>query len=152
MMNWAPVSCSKSESLRLSRSASVPPRMPTRSVTHCVGGDGTSSAPREKDARRAQMNSALLMSTGRCRSRVAEVGERHLGRLAAAGRTAEVRLLLEAAHARHQAGRKAAHRGVVCLRGLVVAPALDGDAVLRPFELRLQLEEVLVRLQLGIAL
>ena len=43
---------------------------------------------------------------------------------------------------------KAANGRVEALRGLVVALALDGDPVLRSFELRLQLEEVLVRLQL----
>src|SRR5688500_1088678 len=151
MMNCAPVSCSKSESFLLSRSASVGPRMPARSVTHCVGGGGTSSAPAEKEMRRAQMNSALPMSARAGSSSRSEV-EVDLGCLAAAGRTAEVSLLLEAAHARDQAGREAADRRVVSLRGFVVAAAFDGDAVLRPFELRLQLEESLIRPQLGIAL
>src|SRR3954447_6760261 len=71
--------------------------------------------------------------------------------LIGAGGALEVRLRFEAV-AGDEAGREAAHGSVERLRLLVVAHALDGDAVLRPFELRLQGEEVRVRLQVGIAL
>src|SRR5262249_46972891 len=45
-----------------------------------------------------------------------------------------------------------AHRHVVVLHCLVEVPALDGDSVLGPFQLRLQTEKILVRFQLWIAL
>src|ERR1051325_4704271 len=64
----------------------------------------------------------------------------------------EVLLLVEARRRRDEARREAAHRDVVVLRHLVVAAALDRDAVLGPLELRLQVEEVLVRFQVGILL
>jgi hypothetical protein len=72
--------------------------------------------------------------------------------LAAARSALEVSLLLESAHARDEARRKAADGDVVRRGHLVVALALDGDAVLGSFELRLQFEEVLIRLEVGILL
>ena len=38
------------------------------------------------------------------------------------------------------------------LRHLVESPAFDGDAILRPLELRLQLQEILIRFEIGIPL
>src|SRR5207248_11330154 len=70
----------------------------------------------------------------------------------AAGRGLEVRLLAEAAERRDHAPGEALERGVVVSHRLVEAHPLDGDAVLRPLELALEGQEVLVRLELGIAL
>src|SRR6266508_4206438 len=81
-----------------------------------------------------------------------EALELHLRRLLAAGRRLEEGLLLEAANARDEAGRKETKPGVVVPHGLVEAHALDGDAVLRSLELALEREEVLVALELGVAL
>src|SRR5438132_20737 len=64
----------------------------------------------------------------------------------------EVLLRREARHRRHDARREPADGGVVLLRDFVVAMTLDGDAVLRSLELRLQVEEILIRFQVGIAL
>src|ERR1043166_6887070 len=51
-----------------------------------------------------------------------------------------------------QVRRERAHGGIVFRHFLDVAVARDGDAVLRAFELRLEISIVLVRLELGIAL
>src|SRR5919109_104787 len=78
--------------------------------------------------------------------------ELHFGRRLAAGRRLEERLGPEAHHPGDHAGGKRAKPGVVVADRLVVALALDGDAVLRALELALQREEVLVGLELGIPL
>src|ERR1700737_3435347 len=77
----------------------------------------------------------------RCRLWVTERLEVHVGRLAGAWCAFEVRLRLEAAQVRHEVGGKLQHRGVELLGHLVVATPFDRDAILGPFELRLQLEE-----------
>src|SRR5688572_5138588 len=64
----------------------------------------------------------------------------------------ELRPLLVAEDHRREVGREGAHGGVVLLRGLDEAVARHGDAVLGALELRLQLAEVLVGLELRIVL
>src|SRR5712692_8545557 len=101
----------------------------------------------------AQSRSARTRS--RLRRMVPPLGgtlELHLRHLLAAWRRLEESLLLEATNARHHARREEAEPGVVVLHGLVEAHPLDGDAVLRSLELALQREEVLVALELWIAL
>src|SRR5215475_8880963 len=68
------------------------------------------------------------------------------------GRRLEVGLGLEAGEARDDAAREEVHLRVVLTHGLVVAPPLHHDAVLGALELALQRQEVLVALQLGVAL
>src|SRR4051812_33943359 len=77
--------------------------------------------------------------------------ELDLRRFAASRGSLEVRLLREAAAGDDARGELEDVR-VVVLRLLVVPLALDRDAILRSFELPLQLKKVLVRLELGIAL
>src|SRR5438132_12176816 len=76
----------------------------------------------------------------------------HLGRNVRARGAAEVGLWLEPKRVRDEVRRELDYGRVELLSDLVVAAALDGNAVLRPFELRLQLEEVRVRFEIGIAL
>ena len=64
----------------------------------------------------------------------------------------EVRLRLVAEHHGGEVGREAAHGHVVVLHRRDVAVARHRDPVLRALELRLQVAEVLIRLQLGVAL
>src|SRR5262249_53912258 len=78
--------------------------------------------------------------------------ELHLGGFLAARRRLEVGLLLEAANGRDQAAREQADPGVVVAHRLAVAHALDRDAVLGALQLALERQEVLVGLELGIAL
>src|SRR5215470_10217197 len=78
--------------------------------------------------------------------------ELHLRRRLAARRGLEEGLLLEAAQGGDEARREDAHAEVVVAHRLVEALPLHGDAVLRALELALQGEEVLVALELGIAL
>src|SRR6185369_5291042 len=77
--------------------------------------------------------------------------ELHLGDGLGPRRRLEEGLLLEAAQAGDEAGREHAHAEVVVAHRLVEALALHGDAVLRPLELALEGEEVLVALELRIA-
>src|SRR6266540_1990839 len=64
----------------------------------------------------------------------------------------ELRLFLEAEHHRREVAGERAHRDVVLLHCPDVAVARHRDAVLGALELRLQLKEVLVRLELRIVL
>ena len=80
-----------------------------------------------------------------------ELHLRHLGGLLGDGKVLH-RLGIWIEHRAPPAARDGPDLGVVVLhRGDVVAPG-DGDPVLGAFELRLQREEVLVRLQVGIIL
>src|SRR5205085_2139061 len=67
-------------------------------------------------------------------------------------RRLEERLGPEAHHPGDEAGGKRAKPGVVVADRLVVALALDGDAVFRALELALQREEVLIGFEIRIAL
>src|SRR5258706_15463524 len=78
--------------------------------------------------------------------------ELHLGRLLAAGRRLEEGLVLEAAEGGDEAAGEEAQPRVVVAHRLVEAHALHRDAVLRALELALEREEVLVGLEIGIAL
>src|SRR5688572_28657956 len=78
--------------------------------------------------------------------------ELHFGRRGALRRRLEERLGPEARYARDDAARKQTEPRVVLAHRLVVALALDGDTIIRPFELRLERQEVGVRLELGISL
>src|SRR6266403_542085 len=67
-------------------------------------------------------------------------------------RTLEVLLRPKAEGVRVEHGREALDEGVVGADGLVVAHALDGDSVLGAGELVGETGELLVRLQIGVAL
>src|SRR5688572_16486732 len=146
MMNWAPLCCSKFSNFVSRIEASVGETTPAVSVNQRLGGGGTSSAKtdcarrRKRRRRRGRTECAPLETELDVRS------------LAAARSALEVSLRFESAHARHHARREAADGGVVRGGHLVEALALHGDAVLGSFELRLQLQEIPVRLQIGILL
>src|SRR2546428_11245027 len=92
------------------------------------------------------------MTRARARTTTASRLELHLGSGGGVGRRLEVRLGLEAGEAGDDAMRKERQARVVLAHGLVVAPALHHDAVLGALELGLQGQEVLVALEIGIAL
>src|SRR2546423_5947627 len=114
----------------------------------------SSAARRAATSRRRtakqRARSVRLLLRRRAGRRRAEVDRRRLVR-GGVGH-GEVGLRLEAADRRGEASGKLPDGHVVVPRCVVVALALDGDAVLRPLELRLELEEVLVRFELGITL
>src|SRR5258705_574796 len=85
-------------------------------------------------------------------SRAGRALELHLRRRLAARRRLEVGLLPKAAQGGHEAARKQPEPRIVLAHRLVVAPALDGDAVFRALELALQRQKVLVGFQVGVAL
>src|SRR4029079_16627490 len=85
-------------------------------------------------------------------SRAGRALELPLRRRLATRRRLEVGLLPEAAQGRHEAAREEPEPRIVLAHRLVEAPPLNGDAVLRALELALQRQEVLVGLQLGVAL
>src|SRR5947207_4161539 len=146
-MKRTPACFSIASSFAFSASASLLLTTPAASVNQFAGCGGTSSA----NALDASAQSSKATRSARTGLLLSEV-ELDFRRFAASGRALEVRLLLEAGEAGNHARGELQDVGVVLLRGFVEAAALDGDAVLRPFELRLQLEEVLVRFQLGIFL
>src|SRR5207245_8820053 len=84
---------------------------------------------------------------GRARRSRSRLELRRRRALGARGRL-EVRALLEPSEARHDYGRERLAESVVDLRRLVEAVARDGDPVLGPLELDLEVAAVLVRLQL----
>src|SRR5262245_63940809 len=73
-------------------------------------------------------------------------------RALAAGRRLEVRSSPEAPEGGHDARGEALDGRVVGAHDLVVAAPFDGDPVLRPLELALERQEVLVRLEVRVAL
>src|ERR1017187_169157 len=91
------------------------------------------------------------MSPGRAGMRDASV-ELDLRRLVGALGRLEVRPVLEAREVRDDDRRERTAQGVVGLRHVVEAAALDRDAVLGPLELRLKIAVVLVGLQLRVLL
>src|SRR5438876_5134804 len=96
-----------------------------------------------------------LPGSRRCRRRrrlIAERLEIHFRRNIRTSDTAEVRLRDEAEHVGHEIRWKLLHGRVELLYDLVVAPPLNCDTILGPFELRLQLQKILVRFQIGIPL
>src|SRR5438067_1771388 len=128
------------------------------SVTQAVGLGGMSRASAAVATHNASATAARDLRTsgsggrrGSGRRRVAERVEVHLRRFLRSGGAAEVRLLREPASG-HEVGRKLLGGGVVGRYHVVVALALDGDAILGSLELRLQLEEVLIRFQVRVAL
>src|SRR5215468_8258812 len=110
---------------------------------------------RERDPGQSDENehgeqpSALAHATSRVRPRGLEL---HLRDGLTARRRLEEGLFLEAAQRRDEAGGEDPDAQVVFAHGLVEALALHRDAVLRAFELALESQEVLVALELGIAL
>src|SRR4029450_4226888 len=78
--------------------------------------------------------------------------EFHLGRSGRVGRRLEERPGLKAGEPGNERAREEAEAGVVVARGLIELPALYGDPVLGSLELALQGQEVLVRLEVGVAL
>src|SRR5581483_5976595 len=168
-MKRTPLCCSNECSFWLSCSASLLLTTPAASVNQFFGSGGMSSASafaaianrRNSSQHRDSRDPAVccLLSSfcftlvrGRRRARRRVEVELHLWRLGTAGDTLEVLLRVEAAHPRDHAVGKLEDVGVVRLRRVVEAPALHRNAVFRPLELRLQLEEIFVGPQLGIAL
>src|SRR6266849_9102431 len=102
-------------------------------------------------------HSRSLLPLRSCRRRrswcgcLPERSEVHFRRCGRSGDAAEVRLRFESAESRDDICREPTDGGVVLLDDVVVSLALHGDAVLSAFELRLQLEEVLIRFQIWIA-
>src|SRR5688500_2412370 len=126
--------------------------MPALSVNHWVGAGGTSSASAgsaaaNSNARTKTRARVVMEPLPRCGRRGVGEIEVHFRSRAAAGYAFEVRARFEAAHAGNHARGETTDGRVVSLQHLVVALALDADAILRSFELRLQFEEVLIRLQ-----
>src|SRR2546425_7193935 len=78
--------------------------------------------------------------------------ELHLGRGRRVGRGLEERLRLEARHRRDDGAGEEAQARVVVAHRLVELPPLHRDPVLGPLELGLERQEVLVRLEVWIAL
>src|SRR6266478_2020946 len=78
--------------------------------------------------------------------------ELHFRNVLAPRRGLEEGLLLEAAQPGDETGREHPHAEIVVAHRLVEALALHGNAVLRPLELALQGEEILVALELRITL
>src|SRR4029450_305847 len=78
--------------------------------------------------------------------------EFHLGRSGRVGRRLEERPGLKAGEPGNERAREEAEAGALVARGLIELPALYGDPVLGSLELALQGQEVLVRLELGVAL
>src|SRR5215470_5798512 len=114
------------------------------------------SPTRQRSASRMPKSSTLSPSSegtsASARTTTASRLELHLGSGGRVGRGLEVRLRLETGEAGHEAIGKDRQPSVVLAHRLVVAAALDHDAVLGALELRLQREEVLVALQLRITL
>src|SRR5499426_3138712 len=118
------------------------------------GGGGIGSAASATPASPTRTSTASSRRLWRMRPpRVRPRGlELHLRDGLAARRGFEEGLLLEAAQRRDEAGGEDPDAQVVFAHGLVEALALHRDAVLRAFELALESQEVLVALELGIAL
>src|SRR5262245_5920503 len=76
----------------------------------------------------------------------------HLRCLLLFGAGFELGPLLEAHHAGDEDRGESTQFAVVTLHGFVEAPALDSDAVFRALELRLQIEEILIRFKVRILL
>src|SRR5437773_4562186 len=155
---WLPLPRSKSRS-RASRvwicgGVSVPVRSVTRALS---GGTATSARAQAKPARRtpaARRPSQRPRMQGlplRRRGGLAEIDRRRLGDGLFVLDT-EARLHRVAEQHRRQVDRELAYEHVVSLYGFYVAVARDGNAVLRALELRLQVAEIRVRLELGIVL
>src|SRR2546429_1249483 len=129
MMNCAPDRCSNAASFPFSASASLPLRIPALSVTHAVGGGGTSSAnalvatANRSRTLTIRARTARLPSSCGCRRRLSERLEIHLGRHARSGHSAEIRLRFESAHVRDNVRRKLEHGRIELLRDFVESPA-----------------------------
>src|SRR5207302_5853808 len=78
--------------------------------------------------------------------------ELHFGGRRRVRRRLEERLLLEAADPRHERAGEEADARVVVADRLVVLAALLGDPVLGALELRLERKEILIRLEVRVAL
>src|SRR5574337_484817 len=63
----------------------------------------------------------------------------------------EKRLRTEAGGPRDDTGGKEVEARVVVPHGLIEASSLDGDSILGPFELGLQRQEILIRLEIGVS-
>src|SRR5215475_6710304 len=114
------------------------------SVTHWVGASGIGVSAPCRIAAQARTAGHKWIRRG---SNL----ERHLWRPLASGFSREVRLWREfiAKHTCDQHHRKTIAGGIERLRRLVKSLPFDGDTILGPFELRLQVAEVRGRLELG---
>src|SRR5471032_1591558 len=111
----------------------------------------TASPNETSSARPAAVSQAPVVEGRRRMGRRSELdGRRRLGGIA--GRELRHRLVRTEGGHRPQHARERLEFGVVGAHGLDVVAARHGDAVLGAFELRLQREEVLVRLEVGIVL
>src|SRR6476659_1193349 len=172
---WLEVSRSNCSSFEF-RASARPPRTPARSVTYLAGFAGSwSSSERcasaaaatasrtRNDASREPTRPIRVVSRfpsfvpatplrRHSRRRVLEVEVDRRRAFGARGGRLEVGLLLESEERGEEVRRKLQPKGVVALGRLVVPIALDRDPVLRPLELRLEVLEVRVRLQLRVSL
>src|SRR5206468_8902709 len=92
------------------------------------------------------------MTSATARAKTTSRLELHPRRRGGVGRGLEERLRPEAVHVGHDAAGEQPQSRVVLANGLVEAASLDGDPVFGAFELGLESQEILVRLQLRIAL
>ena len=168
----APLRASKAASFSSSADCCAAVSVPVRSVTRassCGSGICACAARREareqherereqrgfhgdfssrRRARAARLRPASPTATGVEVSKLTVGARRNRGFVL----HGEVGLHLEVEHLRREVGRELAHRDVVGAHRIDVAVARHGDAVLRAFELRLQVAEIRVRLELGIVL
>src|SRR5512139_2566271 len=160
---WLPFCASNAASLLSSEATWSALNVAVRSVTRRVSwGTATwaqavsaQSSRRKPDAICARNSRLIRRSVAgcgrRCRRGRAEIDRGRPGDgLLVFHR--EARLGLVAEHHRGEVGGEGTHRDVVCLDRGDVAVARDGDAVLGAFELRLQVAEQAVGLELRVVL
>src|SRR5256885_3114347 len=150
---WLPLPRSKSRSLASRVWICGAVSVPVRSVTCALsGGTATSARTEAKPASRTPAATRASQRPGmglllRRRAGLAEIDRRRL-RDGLFVLDAEARLHQVAEQHRREVDRELAYEHVVFLHRLDVAVTGDRDAVLRAFELRLQVAEVRVRLEL----
>src|ERR1700687_4771827 len=150
--SWCPVRWSDACNAASSESRVDGLMNPAESVTQRVGAGGAAKLAAAGFAH--ANNNAAPSKNPKARPKASVTPlERDLWRSLSAWLRLEVRLFGEARteEVREDHGGKRLTRGVERLRGIVVAHALNGDPVFRAFELRLQVEEILIRLQIRIA-
>src|SRR5581483_233919 len=155
-----PLRASKSASSCSSVARCSGVRVPVRSVTRACNGGTATSACAEASTQSSSTSTTCRGKRDTPRTASAALGGRRTRRrskihLRRTGDFAlvfdrEVRLRFEAEDHGRQVGRKGTDRDVVVLHRLDVTVARDRDAVLRALELRLQIAEVGVGLELRI--
>jgi hypothetical protein len=126
---------------------------PAPSVTQLFGTGGMGASSARVVPSQKTLASASATTRSHDGDRTSRALELDLGGLFGAGLSTEISLVHEAAaeRRREEHGGEAVAPGVELSGGLVEAHAFDGDPVLGALELRLQITEVLRRLQVRIA-